>query len=201
MASATTDAAPRGRAGVTGPQLGRGDHRRRVRSTDRGTNGFEPRKRSWYPPTLAWPNEAPCFFLPYRRLSKESTSMNVTTPAPGSNGVRPPSWTRNSRVDERGARTDLLSTADFAGVHAAVVTAAPVPGRRHPAPATPPRHAVTKWGANLRRPGHRRRLRPWHPNGTNVAALRAFHRWRGAGSNGQPGGGKRRVRHSPQGSA
>jgi hypothetical protein len=59
MASATTDAAARGRAGVTGPQLGRGDHRRRVRSTDRATNGFEPRNRSWYPPTLAWPNEAP----------------------------------------------------------------------------------------------------------------------------------------------
>ena len=53
----------RGRPGVTGPQLGRGDHRRRVRSTDRATNGFEPRKRSWYPPTLAWPNEAPLLLL------------------------------------------------------------------------------------------------------------------------------------------
>jgi hypothetical protein len=51
------------------------------------TNGFNPRSRSWYPPTFAWPNAAPCFFFPYTRRSNESTSTNVTAPAPGSNLV------------------------------------------------------------------------------------------------------------------
>jgi hypothetical protein len=67
ICSATNEAAPRAEAAVP--------PRSRVPATSgalvgveiAAISGFSPRSRTEYPPTLAWPNPAPCLACPYTR--------------------------------------------------------------------------------------------------------------------------------------
>ena len=111
IASATRLAAPRAEPALP--------PRNRAAATTGAASGvltvaastFNPRTSSDFEAILACPNAAPCLVPPYTRRCTESTSMNASVSAPGSNGVRAASSASTRRCTAASWRTLPWSNA------------------------------------------------------------------------------------------